>query len=60
MAALNLLEDLDGRHVAVMGDMLELGYVSEESHRLVGRRVADVAEVLVTVAAAGAGWPRKR
>jgi UDP-N-acetylmuramoyl-tripeptide--D-alanyl-D-alanine ligase len=49
MAALNLLADLDGRHVAVMGDMLELGRVSEESHRLVGRRVADVAEVLVTV-----------
>jgi UDP-N-acetylmuramoyl-tripeptide--D-alanyl-D-alanine ligase len=49
MAALNLLEDLDGRHVAVLGDMLELGQVEEESHRLVGRRVADVADLLVTV-----------
>lgn len=49
LAALNLLEDLDGRHLAILGDMLELGYVAEESHRLVGRRVADVAEVLVTV-----------
>ncbi len=29
MAALNLLQDLDGRHVAVLGDMLELGHVEE-------------------------------
>jgi UDP-N-acetylmuramoyl-tripeptide--D-alanyl-D-alanine ligase len=49
MAALNLLEDLGGRHIAVMGDMLELGYMEEEGHRLVGRRVADVAQVLVTM-----------
>ncbi len=49
MAALNLLNDLSGRHVAVMGDMLELGYMEEEGHRLVGRRVADVAHVLVAL-----------
>lgn len=49
MAALNLLNDLDGRHVAVLGDMLELGYMEEEGHRLVGRRAADVAQLLVTV-----------
>lgn len=49
MAALNLLKDLDGRRVAVLGDMLELGHVEEASHRLVGRRVADVAQVLVAV-----------
>ncbi len=49
MAALNLLNDLDGRHVAVLGDMLELGYLEEEGHRLVGRRAADVAQVLVTL-----------
>jgi UDP-N-acetylmuramoyl-tripeptide--D-alanyl-D-alanine ligase len=49
MAALNLLNDLDGRHIAVMGDMLELGYMEEEGHRRVGRRVADVAQVLVTM-----------
>ena len=49
LAALNLLRDLPGRRVAVLGDMLELGHLEEESHRLVGRRVADVADVLVTV-----------
>ncbi|MCB8988217.1 MAG: UDP-N-acetylmuramoyl-tripeptide--D-alanyl-D-alanine ligase [Ardenticatenaceae bacterium] len=53
MAALNLLHDLDGRRLAVLGDMLELGYMEEEGHRLVGRRAAAVAQVLVTVGARG-------
>ena len=49
MAALNLLSELDGRRIAVLGDMLELGWAEEESHRLVGRRAADVAQILVAV-----------
>ncbi|MCA9960250.1 MAG: UDP-N-acetylmuramoyl-tripeptide--D-alanyl-D-alanine ligase [Anaerolineales bacterium] len=53
LAALNLLHDLDGRRVAVLGDMLELGQVEEDAHRLVGRRVADVAQVLVAVGPRG-------
>jgi UDP-N-acetylmuramoyl-tripeptide--D-alanyl-D-alanine ligase len=53
MAALNLLQDLDGRHVAVLGDMLELGFMEEEAHRLVGRRAAEVADALVVVGRRG-------
>ncbi|MCB8944705.1 MAG: UDP-N-acetylmuramoyl-tripeptide--D-alanyl-D-alanine ligase [Ardenticatenaceae bacterium] len=53
MAALNLLADLNGRHVAVLGDMLELGYMEEAGHRLVGRRAADVAQILVAVGQRG-------
>ncbi len=49
IAALNLLNDLDGRHVAVLGDMLELGAYEEVGHRLVGRRARDVADLLITV-----------
>ena len=49
IAALNLLSELEGRRVAVLGDMLELGSYEEIGHRLVGRRAADVAQVLVTV-----------
>jgi UDP-N-acetylmuramoyl-tripeptide--D-alanyl-D-alanine ligase len=53
MAALNLLADLNGRRVAVLGDMLELGPVEEASHRLVGRRAREVAHVLVAVGTLG-------
>lgn len=53
LAALNLLAELDGRRIAVLGDMLELGAYEDEGHRLVGRRVAEVAQVLVAVGARG-------
>lgn len=53
MAALNLLRDLSGRKIAVLGDMLELGLVEEASHRLVGRRAADVADILIAVGPRG-------
>lgn len=52
LAALNLLEDMavgDGRRIAVLGDMMELGSEEEAGHRLVGVRAADVADYLVTV-----------
>jgi len=53
IAALNLLADLKGRRVAVLGDMLELGPVEESSHQLVGRRASDVADILLAVGALG-------
>ncbi len=49
LAALNLLAELKGRKVTVLGDMLELGSFEERGHRLVGRRVAEIADILVTV-----------
>jgi UDP-N-acetylmuramoyl-tripeptide--D-alanyl-D-alanine ligase len=49
VAALNLLEELDGRKVAVLGDMLELGPYEEQGHRLVGNLAAKVADALITV-----------
>ncbi len=49
IAALNLLAELDGRKIAVLGDMLELGSYEEEGHRKVGARAAEVADVLITV-----------
>lgn len=54
LAALNLLADLEGRKIAVLGDMLELGAYEEEGHLKVGCRVADVAAHLVTVGPRGA------
>jgi UDP-N-acetylmuramoyl-tripeptide--D-alanyl-D-alanine ligase len=49
LAALNLLAELDGRRIVVLGDMLELGAIEEEAHRIVGRRVAEVADLLISV-----------
>lgn len=49
MAALNLLADLDGRRIAVLGDMLELGHIEEKEHRRVGGRVAEVADILIVI-----------
>jgi len=49
MAALNLLEDLDGNKIAVLGDMLELGQYERQGHELVGARVAEVADELVVI-----------
>ena len=49
IAALNLLADLEGRRIAVLGDMLELGSYEETGHRMVGRRAADVVHALVAI-----------
>lgn len=49
LAALNLLEELEGRKVAVLGDMLELGPYERQGHDLAGVRAAEVADELVTV-----------
>ncbi|MFO7584305.1 MAG: cyanophycin synthetase, partial [Anaerolineales bacterium] len=48
LAALNLLGEISGRRVAVLGDMLELGQYEREGHERVGARAAEVADVLVT------------
>ena len=62
IAALNLLAELSpgaltggvgGRRVAVLGDMLELGAYERTGHRLVGRRVMEVADLMVTVGRLG-------
>ena len=53
MAALNLLEELDGRRIAVLGDMLELGQYERQGHEMVGIRAAETADVLITVGERG-------
>lgn len=53
LAALNLLAELEGRKIAVLGDMLELGPYEWRGHEMVGIRAAAVADVLVTVGERG-------
>jgi UDP-N-acetylmuramoyl-tripeptide--D-alanyl-D-alanine ligase len=53
IAALNLLDELDGRKIAVLGDMLELGNYEQEGHEKVGMRALEVADVLIAVGPRG-------
>jgi UDP-N-acetylmuramoyl-tripeptide--D-alanyl-D-alanine ligase len=54
IAALELLAGLDGRRVAVLGEMLELGDGSHEGHLEVGRAAAATCSLLVTVGSGAA------
>ena len=49
LAALNLLDELGGRKVAVLGEMLELGPYERTGHEMVGLRAAQVASILLTL-----------
>ncbi|MGB8981569.1 MAG: UDP-N-acetylmuramoyl-tripeptide--D-alanyl-D-alanine ligase [Anaerolineales bacterium] len=49
LAALNLLSELEGRKVAVLGDMLELGPYERGGHEMIGLRAAQVANILLTL-----------
>ena len=48
LAALNLLAELPGRKIAVLGGMNELGQYEAIGHQKVGVRVAEVADQLIT------------
>ncbi len=47
LAALNMLEDLPGRKIAVLGGMNELGPYELAGHQKVGQRVAEIADRLI-------------
>jgi UDP-N-acetylmuramoyl-tripeptide--D-alanyl-D-alanine ligase len=49
VAALDLLASLPGRHVAVLGEMLELGDAAAEAHRAVGAHAAGTADLLIAI-----------
>lgn len=49
LAALDLLAELEGRRIAVLGDMAELGSYAEEGHRKVGARAAGVCDLLYLI-----------
>ncbi|MEX1253841.1 MAG: UDP-N-acetylmuramoyl-tripeptide--D-alanyl-D-alanine ligase [Dehalococcoidia bacterium] len=53
-AALDLLAEIPGRRIALLGDMKELGPAERESHVFVGQRAAEAADVIHTVGDLGA------
>jgi UDP-N-acetylmuramoyl-tripeptide--D-alanyl-D-alanine ligase len=54
-AALDLLADVPGRPVVVLGEMLELGPDHDSGHRSVGEAAARVADRLIVVGADAGG-----
>ncbi len=49
LAGMALLEDIQPtRKIAVLGDMRELGVITESEHRVIGRRAGSMLDVLVT------------
>jgi UDP-N-acetylmuramoyl-tripeptide--D-alanyl-D-alanine ligase len=53
IAALNLLNEVGGRKIAVLGGMFELGSYEKEGHKIVGRRARDTTDFLITVGPLG-------
>jgi UDP-N-acetylmuramoyl-tripeptide--D-alanyl-D-alanine ligase len=52
LEAIDAVAQLKGkRKVLILGDMRELGKFSEQAHRMIGKRAAEVADVLVCVGA---------
>jgi UDP-N-acetylmuramoyl-tripeptide--D-alanyl-D-alanine ligase len=49
LSALGLLDDIPAsRRIAVLGEMRELGRISEDEHRVVGRRAGAIVDLLIT------------
>jgi UDP-N-acetylmuramoyl-tripeptide--D-alanyl-D-alanine ligase len=49
LAALDLLAELPGRRIALLGEMLELGAAEDDGHRQVGERAASACDLLLVV-----------
>ena len=53
MAALDILAEMNGTKIAVLGDMLELGSYEVEGHQQVGRYAAGIIDMLIAVGSLG-------
>lgn len=53
LAALSLLSEIPGRHIAVLGGMFELGPYEETGHEKVGIRAAEIADQILTLGEKG-------
>jgi UDP-N-acetylmuramoyl-tripeptide--D-alanyl-D-alanine ligase len=49
MAALDILNEVKGLHIAILGDMLELGEYEQQGHKQVGQYAAKKVDILIAV-----------
>ncbi len=49
MAALNLLHEMKGYKIAVLGEMRELGQYDKKGHTMVGARAAEICDEIIAV-----------
>ena len=49
IAALNLLCEMPGRRIAVLGEMRELGQYEQKGHEMVGKKAAECCDELIAV-----------
>jgi len=57
-AALNVLREIpcNGKKIAVLGDMLEIGKISEEAHKLIGEYAKNIADEVIAVGKLAKGY----
>ncbi|NUM45863.1 MAG: UDP-N-acetylmuramoyl-tripeptide--D-alanyl-D-alanine ligase [Anaerolineales bacterium] len=53
LAALNLLSEMRGRKIAILGGMPDLGIYQHQGHQLVGMRAAQILDLLITIGELG-------
>jgi len=53
MAALDLLAELEGKKIGILGDMLELGKYELAGHQMVGKHAASILDSLISVGVRG-------
>lgn len=53
LSALNLLAEMRGRKIAILGGMPDLGLFHYQGHQLVGMRAAQIVDILITIGEMG-------
>ncbi len=53
LAALNVLKNMTGKKIAVLGDMLEMGSYAPDAHRETGKKAKEICDLVISVGELG-------